>query len=80
MVNYLPNNMVDIQNQILPNEICLLDDSLDIEKEMIIFSAVRSNSEGEIGLLKDPRRLNRSMKDVIWTTCMCMVATWLTMS
>ena len=52
------NPIIDVQNQILQNEICLLDESLDIEKEMIIFSAVRSNSEGEIGLLKDPRRLN----------------------
>eukprot|EP00921_Rhytidocystis_pertsovi_P009173 GHVQ01014764.1.p1 GENE.GHVQ01014764.1~~GHVQ01014764.1.p1 ORF type:complete len:1556 (+),score=150.82 GHVQ01014764.1:209-4876(+) len=28
------------------------------EKEMVLFSAVRSNSRGEIGFLRDPRRMN----------------------
>ena len=28
------------------------------EKEVIVFSCVRSNSEGRIGFLSDPRRLN----------------------
>lgn len=50
--------MLDVNSQILQSDIALLDQSQDIEKELIIFSAIRSNSQGEIGILGDPRRLN----------------------
>lgn len=49
---------VDQNSQILLNSINLIEESQDMEKEFIIFSCVRSNSQGEIGILKDPRRLN----------------------
>jgi len=52
------DGMLDVNSQILQSDIALLDESQDIEKELIIFSAIRSNSQGEIGILKDPRRLN----------------------
>lgn len=57
-LNCNDDGMLDVNSQILQNDITLLDESQDIEKELIIFSAVRSNSSGEIGKLKDPRRLN----------------------
>jgi len=51
-------NQENVTNQIVQNNVVLLDECLDLEKEMVIFSAVRSNNEGEIGILKDPRRMN----------------------
>ena len=49
---------VDQNSQILLSSINTIEESQDMEKEFIMFSCVRSNSQGEIGILKDPRRLN----------------------
>lgn len=45
-------------SEILDLEVNTIDGFQGGEKDVIIFSAVRSNSRGEIGFLRDSRRLN----------------------
>ena len=42
--NNTHDGMIDMNSQILQSDIALLDDSQDIEKELVIFSATRNNN------------------------------------
>ena len=46
------------KRQLSSIEVKTVDGYQGREKEVIVFSCVRSNSEGRIGFLSDPRRLN----------------------